>query len=209
MAAFLAGLLAGLPDALPDALPNTLPDALVDHLMHVGHYLSPSARHGPPQRVRERLLLLIRLQRQQHVLHVQRHPVKPCGRIQLVQQPYHLVEQVVPALRARAAVLGHHRELRQPRDQRPLHRLRVLLGLVDQQVLEPRHPTRVGFRAGNQLRELPRESPWFRSLIEYHRHDQRQLRLLLVLAVPLHPGHQAVMQQPQPHPAVGRGLMLE
>ena len=49
----------------------------------------------------------------------------------------------------------------------------------------------------------------FRSLIEYHRHDQRQLRLLLVLAVPSHPDHQAVIQQPKPHPAVGCGLMFE
>ena len=143
--------------------------------------------------------------RRQHVLHVQRHRVEPVDAVHPSHQPRRLFQQLLPRLAER----GHHRELRQPRPHRSRHRLRVLPRLVDQQVLEPRHPAPVRLRPRNQLRELPIMPPRLRSLIEYHRHDQRQLRLVLVLPVPPHPGQQAVVQQPQPHPPVRRGLMFE
>ena len=38
----------------------------------------------------------------------------------------------------------HHRNLQQPRSRRAGHRLRALLGLVDQQMLEPRYQRHCG-----------------------------------------------------------------
>ena len=57
------------------------------------------------------------------------------------------------------------RDLQQPRRYRARHRLRAHLRLVDQQVLEPRHPPPLRRRVRYQVRKLPLVPPPPRSLI--------------------------------------------
>ena len=78
---------------------------------------------------------------------------------------------------------------------------------VDQQMLEPRHPTPLRRRVGEQLGELPFVLPRLRSMIEYQRHDQRQPALVLVRLPPplpdLYTTCRAVGSGPRSHSVPG------
>ena len=198
---------SSFPSRWPSWRPSFLaafPAASFDQLLHVVHHVSPATRYVTPQRIDEHRTVLVGL-RGQHVLHVLRHLVESHGTVQLPHQPRRRFQQLLPRLPKRR----HHRDLRQPRGQGPRHRLRALLRQVDQQMLEPRHPTPLRRRVGEQLGELPFVLPRLRSMIEYQRHDQRQPAFVRLLVLPPHPDLYTVIQHAQPYPSVRRGLVLQ
>ena len=167
----LDGLHLPLQLTFPAAFPAAFPAPSLDHFLHVIHHLSSAARHVPPQRLRKQLPAFFRLRRQ-HVLHVLRHFLEPLGAVQLPDQPRRPFQQLLRRFPKRR----HHRDLQHPRRYRTRHRFRAQLRLVDQQVLEPRHPPPLRRRVHYQFRKLPLVLPPLRSLIApENRRFQRRL----------------------------------
>ena len=71
----------------------------------------------------------------------------------------------IPATPSALPERRHHRDLQHPRRYRARYGFRALLRLVDQQVLEPRHPAPLPRRVRYQVRKLPLVLPPLRSLI--------------------------------------------